>query len=94
MCVCVVSNCCLHYVAFQASILENVSTRFLLDKIYTNTGPILIAMNPFKWLPLYGDDVKMMYRHRPHGALPPHCFAEVRWYRPTCLSCPHQPSPS
>ena len=33
----------------EASILDNIQHRFRMDLIYTNTGPILIAMNPFKW---------------------------------------------
>jgi myosin heavy subunit len=65
--------------------LENVDVRFRVDKIYTNTGPILIAMNPFKWLPLYGDDVMRQYMDRPHGALPPHCFAEAEAARQALL---------
>lgn len=32
----------------EASILSNIEHRFRLDYIYTRTGPILIAMNPFK----------------------------------------------
>jgi hypothetical protein len=32
----------------EASILSNVEHRFRLDYIYTRTGPILVAMNPFK----------------------------------------------
>ena len=32
----------------EASILDNIQHRFRMDLIYTNTGPILIAMNLFK----------------------------------------------
>ena len=32
----------------EAAILDNIQHRFRMDLIYTNTGPILIAMNPFK----------------------------------------------
>jgi Myosin head (motor domain) len=48
-----------------------------MDLIYTRTGPILIAMNPFKRLPIYQDEITRMYHGRPHGALPPHCYQEV-----------------
>ena len=41
----------------EAAVLDNVDLRFRVDKIYTNTGPMLLALNPFKWLPLYGDAV-------------------------------------
>jgi myosin V len=32
------------------------------DTIYTFTGPILIAVNPFKPLPIYSDDTLATYR--------------------------------
>jgi myosin heavy subunit len=47
-----------------------------LENIYTRTGPILIAMNPFKALPLYGDNVMQRYRGKPYGDMPPHPYQE------------------
>eukprot|EP00618_Florenciella_parvula_P035127 CAMPEP_0119481752 /NCGR_PEP_ID=MMETSP1344-20130328/9936_1 /TAXON_ID=236787 /ORGANISM="Florenciella parvula, Strain CCMP2471" /LENGTH=1560 /DNA_ID=CAMNT_0007516129 /DNA_START=105 /DNA_END=4787 /DNA_ORIENTATION=+ len=61
----------------EASILSNVDLRFRMDKIYTNSGPILIAMNPFKWLPIYGEEVIKSYHNRPYGSQAPHCFMEA-----------------
>ena len=61
----------------EASILANVTHRFRLDKIYTRTGPILIALNPFKWLPIYGPEVVRQYHGKPYGVLPPHCYQEA-----------------
>ncbi|KAJ8614223.1 hypothetical protein CTAYLR_001136 [Chrysophaeum taylorii] len=61
----------------EASILDNIQLRFRMDLIYTNTGPILIAMNPFKWLPIYGDDVINRFHGRPYGQMPPHCYQEA-----------------
>jgi myosin heavy subunit len=60
----------------EAAILENIRHRFHTDLIYTRTGPILIAMNPFKWLHIYGEDVVQKY-HKCSDVnnLPPHCFA-------------------
>src|SRR5690554_5181610 len=34
-------------------------------------------MNPFKWLPIYGDDMIRQYSGKPYGSLPPHCYAEA-----------------
>jgi myosin heavy subunit len=60
----------------EASILENTRRRFHMDQIYTRTGPILIAMNPFKWLQIYGDDMIQRYhRCEQIDAISPHCFA-------------------
>jgi myosin heavy subunit len=39
--------------------------------------PILIAMNPFKWLPIYGEEMVQQYHAKPYGALPPHCYQEA-----------------
>jgi myosin heavy subunit len=61
----------------EATIVANIEQRFRMDLIYTRTGPILIAMNPFKRLPIYQDEITRMYHGRPHGALPPHCYQEV-----------------
>lgn len=45
----------------EASILQAVHARFEVDCIYTCTGRILLAVNPFRAVPLYGDDVLDMY---------------------------------
>lgn len=39
----------------EPAILHSVSERFFHGKIYTWTGPVLIAINPFQRLPLYTD---------------------------------------
>ena len=37
----------------EPALLHAVEDRFMHDKIYTWTGPVLIAVNPFVRLPLY-----------------------------------------
>lgn len=39
----------------EPAILHTCSERFMRGKIYTWTGPVLIAVNPFERLPLYTD---------------------------------------
>jgi myosin heavy subunit len=39
----------------EPAILHAISERFFHGKIYTWTGPVLIAVNPFQRLPLYTD---------------------------------------
>ncbi|NXJ78523.1 MYO9A protein, partial [Trogon melanurus] len=41
----------------------------------TSVGDILIAMNPFQPLPLYGREVCEQYLRQETGTLPPHIFA-------------------
>nr|XP_043636269.1 myosin-9-like isoform X2 [Erigeron canadensis] len=60
----------------EPGVLQNLATRYQLNEIYTYTGNILIAVNPFKRLPhLY--DAKMMERYKGAaiGELDPHVFA-------------------
>ena len=62
----------------EATILYNLRRRFLRDKSYTNLGTILIAVNPFKWLPgLYEPEVLEYYRGARHTGedTPPHMYA-------------------
>jgi myosin heavy subunit len=39
----------------EPAILHAISERFFHGKIYTWTGPVLIAVNPFERLPMYTD---------------------------------------
>ncbi len=41
----------------EGAVLDNLRKRFRHDLIYTSTGPILIAMNPFKRLPIYSQEL-------------------------------------
>ncbi|XP_030075574.1 unconventional myosin-IXb [Microcaecilia unicolor] len=59
----------------EAAILENLKTRFLKHKIYTYAGSILIAINPFKFLPIYNPRYVKMYDNHQLGKLEPHIFA-------------------
>ncbi|NWY18195.1 MYO9B protein, partial [Aphelocoma coerulescens] len=41
----------------EAALLAGLRERFLQQHIYTDIGDILVAMNPFQPLPLYGREV-------------------------------------
>ena len=60
----------------EPGVLANLRGRFQLDEIYTFTGSILIAVNPFRRLPhLYDMHMMEQYRGMELGELSPHVFA-------------------
>nr|XP_048687272.1 unconventional myosin-IXb isoform X4 [Caretta caretta] len=59
----------------ETTLLENLKHRFLKHKIYTYAGSILIAINPFKFLPIYNPKYVKMYENHQLGKLEPHIFA-------------------
>jgi myosin-7 len=59
----------------EAGMVHNLLIRYQQHKIYTYTGSILVAVNPFQMLPLYTlEQVQLYYSHH-MGELPPHVFA-------------------
>ncbi|XP_061832199.1 unconventional myosin-IXb isoform X6 [Nerophis lumbriciformis] len=66
----------------EDSILGNLRTRFRKKKIYTYAGSILIAINPFKFLPIYNPKYVKLYENHQLGKLEPHIFAiaDVAYY--------------
>nr|GEY11977.1 IQ motif, EF-hand binding site [Tanacetum cinerariifolium] len=60
----------------EPGVLQNLKCRYDRDDIYTYTGNILIAVNPFKRLPhLYENDVMAKYKGATLGELSPHPYA-------------------
>ena len=60
----------------EPGVLHNLRTRYTMDDIYTYTGSILIAVNPFQKLGhLYGAHMMDLYRGRNLGELSPHVYA-------------------
>ncbi|XP_035843950.1 myosin-9 isoform X7 [Helianthus annuus] len=60
----------------EPGVLHNLSVRYQQDKIYTYTGNILIAINPFQNLShLYDADLMKKYKGAQFGTLNPHVFA-------------------
>ncbi|XP_020242077.1 myosin-1-like [Asparagus officinalis] len=48
----------------EPSVLYNLQYRYARDMIYTKAGPVLVAINPFKDVHLYGSDFIDAYRHK------------------------------
>ncbi|XP_073437267.1 unconventional myosin-VIIb [Dendrobates tinctorius] len=59
----------------EAGIVHNLHIRYKQNNIYTYTGAILVAVNPYEELPLYHTEQIKSYRNRRIGELPPHIFA-------------------
>ncbi|XP_065224768.1 unconventional myosin-IXAa-like isoform X2 [Planococcus citri] len=60
----------------EQTLLDNLRARFNAGHIYTYVGSILIAVNPFKFHPIYNPKYVKLYQNRRLGPeLPPHIFA-------------------
>ncbi|KAL8258525.1 hypothetical protein R6Q59_026478 [Mikania micrantha] len=60
----------------EPGVLENLKSRYSMDEIYTYTGNILIAVNPFKRIPhLYDKHMMGQYKGASLGELSPHPYA-------------------
>ena len=59
----------------DAALVWNLKVRYEHEKIYTYTGYILIAINPYKNLPIYSDELMFEYKGKSIGSLDPHVYA-------------------
>jgi myosin-5 len=70
-CICPALRSCSHLPAVLHAILNRYSQRL----IYTYSGIVLIAVNPFDSLNLYSAEIIQAYSGRKRGELEPHLFA-------------------
>ncbi|KAH9650949.1 Myosin-2 [Citrus sinensis] len=57
----------------EPSVLNNIQYRYSRDMIYSKAGPVLIAVNPFKAVPIYGNKFITAYRQKVMDS--PHVYA-------------------
>lgn len=56
-------------------LLKHLQERFEVGRIYTYVGEILLAVNPFRFFPIYNPKFISTYNNKNLGSLPPHIFA-------------------
>ncbi|KAJ7134998.1 myosin 5 [Mycena crocata] len=59
----------------EPSVLHTIRNRYAQHSIYTYSGIVLIAVNPFQRVTLYGPEIIQAYTGRKRGELEPHLFA-------------------
>ncbi|XP_070411301.1 unconventional myosin-Va isoform X3 [Nothobranchius furzeri] len=60
----------------EPAVLHNLKVRFTDSKlIYTYCGIVLVAINPYESLPIYGSDIINAYSGQNMGDMDPHIFA-------------------
>ena len=59
----------------EGSMVYNLKLRYKRNHIYTYTGSILIAVNPYHMFDIYNVETARTYEGQLLGALPPHIFA-------------------
>uniref|UniRef100_A0A4W3KJ52 Myosin motor domain-containing protein n=1 Tax=Callorhinchus milii TaxID=7868 RepID=A0A4W3KJ52_CALMI len=59
----------------EASVLDNLRKRYSNWMIYTYSGLFCVAVNPYKFLPVYKTEVIAAYKGKRRTEVPPHIFA-------------------
>eukprot|EP00794_Sanderia_malayensis_P008852 gene8852-9800_t len=59
----------------EASVLHNLRDRYYSNLIYTYSGLFCVVVNPYKWLPIYTDNVVERYKGKKRHEMPPHVYA-------------------
>ncbi|XP_061088621.1 myosin-9-like isoform X1 [Conger conger] len=59
----------------EASVLHNLKDRYYSGLIYTYSGLFCVVINPYKYLPIYSEEIVEMYKGKKRHEMPPHIYA-------------------
>uniref|UniRef100_A0AAQ5Y0U8 Myosin, heavy chain 9a, non-muscle n=1 Tax=Amphiprion ocellaris TaxID=80972 RepID=A0AAQ5Y0U8_AMPOC len=59
----------------EASVLHNLKERYYSGLIYTYSGLFCVVINPYKYLPIYTEEIVNMYKGKKRHEMPPHIYA-------------------
>ncbi|KAG7455435.1 hypothetical protein MATL_G00256440 [Megalops atlanticus] len=59
----------------EPAVLYNLKERYAAWMIYTYSGLFCVTVNPYKWLPVYNQEVVLAYRGKKRSEAPPHIFS-------------------
>ncbi|XP_049575497.1 myosin-9 [Syngnathus scovelli] len=59
----------------EASVLHNLKERYYSGLIYTYSGLFCVVVNPYKFLPIYSEEIVNMYKGKKRHEMPPHIYA-------------------
>jgi len=59
----------------EPAVLSNLKKRYEKDLFHTYSGLFLVVVNPYKRLPIYGNDIIDIYRGKSREKVAPHIFA-------------------
>ncbi|XP_063312177.1 myosin-3-like [Pelobates fuscus] len=59
----------------EPAVLYNLKERYKAWMIYTYSGLFCVTVNPYKWLPVYNQEVVNAYRGKKRQEAPPHIFS-------------------
>ena len=58
----------------EENLIASIKKRYLQDRIYTDVGDILVAVNPFRMLPVYSETWSAAYARPETSKLMPHVY--------------------
>ncbi|GAN08510.1 conserved hypothetical protein [Mucor ambiguus] len=59
----------------EPSVIHNLTLRYKANHVYTYSGLFLVAVNPYRNLPIYTENFIQSYKGKRRGELPPHIYA-------------------